>query len=97
MGDTKTDAILVPQRALSQGPQGPVVYVVDQDEKIQMRSVVASDWKKEQWLIDQGLKDGDRVVVNGTLKSAPGTPVKAVPWNPTSVPATESVSTISQS
>lgn len=97
IGDTKTDAILVPQRALSQGPQGPVVYVVDQDEKIQMRSVVASDWKKEQWLVEQGLKDGDRVVVNGTLKSAPGTPVKAVPWNPTSVPATESVSTISQS
>jgi membrane fusion protein, multidrug efflux system len=90
-GDTKTDAILIPQRAVLQGPQGPFVFVVDQDEKIQIRNVAASDWKGNQWLIDTGLNRGDRVVVNGLMKIGPGSPVKTVPWNATNAPATESV------
>jgi len=79
-GDTKTDAVLIPQRAVLQGPQGPFVYVVNQDEKIEIRNVAASDWKGNQWLIDTGLSKGDRVVVNGVMKIGPGAPVKAVPW-----------------
>ena len=79
-GDTKTDAVLIPQRAVLQGPQGPFVYVVNQDEKIEIRDVAASDWKGNQWLIDTGLSKGDRVVVNGVMKIGPGAPVKAVPW-----------------
>ena len=90
-GDTKTDAILIPQRAVLQGPQGPFVYVVNQDEKIQIRDVAASDWKGDQWLIDTGLNQGDRVVVNGLMKIGPGAPVKAVPWGATNAPATDSV------
>lgn len=90
-GDTKTDAILIPQRAVLQGPQGPFVYVVNQDEKIEIRNVTASDWKGDQWLIDTGLNQGDRVVVNGLMKVSPGAPVKAVPWGATNVPATDSV------
>lgn len=78
-GDTKTEALLVPQRAVLQGPTGPFVFVVGRDEKIEMRPVVASDWKGTQWLIDSGLKAGDRVVVNGLMKIGPGAPVKAVP------------------
>jgi membrane fusion protein (multidrug efflux system) len=95
-GDTKTDAILIPQRAVLQGPQGPFVFVIDQDEKVQIRGVAASDWKGEQWLIDTGLKQGDRVVVNGMMKIGPGAPVKAVPWRQTKTPATESASTTPQ-
>ena len=79
-GDTKTDAVLIPQRAVLQGPQGPFVYVVNQEEKIEIRDVAASDWKGNQWLIDTGLSKGDRVVVNGVMKIGPGAPVKAVPW-----------------
>ena len=90
-GDTKTDAILIPQRAVLQGPQGPFVYVVNQDEKIEIRDVAASDWKGDQWLIDGGLRAGDRVVVNGLMKIGPGAPVKAVPWNPTGALATDSL------
>ncbi|MBH0200729.1 MAG: efflux RND transporter periplasmic adaptor subunit [Nitrospira sp.] len=96
-GDTKTDAILIPQRAVLQGPQGPFVFVVDQDEKVQIRGVAASDWKGEQWLIDTGLKQGDRVVVNGMMKIGPGAPVKAVPWSRTKVPAAESAPASPQS
>lgn len=79
-GDTKTDAVLIPQRAVMQGPQGPFVYVVNPDEKVEIREVTASDWKGSQWIIDRGLHAGDRVVVNGLMKIGPGEPVKAVPW-----------------
>jgi membrane fusion protein (multidrug efflux system) len=90
-GDTNTDAILIPQRAVMQGPQGPFVYVVGQDEKIDIRDVAASDWKGDQWLIDGGLKTGDRVVVNGLMKIGPGAPVKAVPWSLTGATAANAV------
>ena len=90
-GDTKTDAVLIPQRAVLQGPQGPFVYVVGPDEKVQIRDVVASTWKGDQWMIDGGLKAGDRVVVNGLMTIGPGAPVKAVPWKSTAVPETDPV------
>ncbi|MCX5724861.1 MAG: efflux RND transporter periplasmic adaptor subunit [Nitrospirae bacterium] len=95
-GDTKTDAILIPQRAVLQGPKGPFVYVVNRDEKIEVREVAASDWKGDQWLIDSGLKPGDRVVVNGLMKIGPGAPVKALPWGATKAPATDAVSSTPQ-
>jgi membrane fusion protein (multidrug efflux system) len=79
-GDVKTEAVLVPQRAVLQGPTGPFVFVVNDEEKVEVRDVVASDWKGTQWLIDSGLKTGDRVVVNGLMKIGPGAPVKAVPF-----------------
>ncbi|MCE9536340.1 MAG: efflux transporter periplasmic adaptor subunit, partial [Nitrospirae bacterium] len=63
--------------------------VVNQDEKIAIRDVAASDWKGDQWLIDSGLSQGDRVVVNGLMKIGPGAPVKAIPWGGTNVPATD--------
>ncbi len=88
-GDTKTDAILIPQRAVLQGPQGPFVFVVNRDEKVEIRDVAAADWKGDQWFIDRGLAAGDRVVVNGLMKIGPGAPVKAVPWVPVSALVTE--------
>jgi len=90
-GDTKTDAVLIPQRAVLQGPQGPFVYIVGPDEKVQIRDVVASTWKGDQWMIDGGLKAGDRVVVNGLMTIGPGAPVKAVPWKSTAEPAADPV------
>ena len=95
-GDSNTEAILIPQRAVMQGPQGSFVYVVGQDEKIDIRDVTASDWKGDQWLIDGGLKTGDRVVVNGLMKIGPGAPVKAVPWSPTGAPSANAIPPTSQ-
>jgi len=92
-GDTKTDAVLIPQRAVLQGPQGPFVYVVNQENKVEIRDVAASDWKGDRWLIDRGLHTGDRVVVNGLMKITPGAPVKTVPWVAANVSATESAPT----
>lgn len=95
-GDVKTEAVLVPQRAVLQGPTGPFVFVVNDEEKAEMRDVIASDWKGSEWLIDAGLKAGDRVVVNGLMKIGPGAPVQAVPWVPASASGTEPVSPVAQ-
>lgn len=78
-GDTKPNVVLIPQRAVLQGPQGPFVYVVGPDEHVEMRPVQASIWQGDQWLIDQGINAGDRVVVNGLMKIGPGALVEAVP------------------
>jgi membrane fusion protein (multidrug efflux system) len=95
-GDVKTEAVLVPQRAVLQGPTGSFVFVVNDENKAEMRDVVASDWKGSQWFIDAGLKAGDRVVVNGLMKIGPGAPVKPVPWVPASASRSESVSPAAQ-
>ncbi len=82
-GDTKPNVVLIPQRAVLQGPQGPFVFVVGPEERVEIRPVQASAWQGDQWLIDQGLKAGERVVVNGLMKIGPGAPVKAVPLGET--------------
>lgn len=81
-GDAKPNAVLIPQRSVLQGPQGPFVYLVNAEERIEIRPVEASIWHGDQWLIDSGLNAGERVVVNGLMKIGPGATVKAVPWNP---------------
>ncbi len=78
-GDSKLNVVLLPQRAVLQGPQGPFVFVVNPEERIDVRPVQASNWQGDQWLIESGLKADERVVVNGLMKIGPGVPVKAVP------------------
>jgi len=89
-GDAKPNVVLIPQRAVLQGPQGPFVYIVSPEERIEIRPVEASVWQGDQWLIDSGLKAGERVVVNGLMKIGPGAPVKAVPWGATPAEAAPS-------
>lgn len=90
-GYTKPSAILVPQRAVQQGPKGSVVFVVGQEDKVEMRPVQASGWQGNQWLIDEGLQAGERIIVDGMHKVAPGAPVKPVQANhqPATEPAAE--------
>lgn len=79
LGYVRPNAILVPQRAVQQGPKGPVVFVVNNEDKIEVRDVQASEWRGNQWLIEKGLQGGERVVVEGFPRIAPGMSVKAVP------------------
>ncbi len=78
-GYTRTGAILVPQRAVQQGPKGSVVYVVGEGDKVEIRNVQGTGWQGSQWLIEEGLRAGERVVVDGMHRIAPGAPVKPVP------------------
>jgi membrane fusion protein (multidrug efflux system) len=79
LGYVRPNAILVPQRAVQQGPKGSVVFVVGAGEKIEVREIQAAEWRGSQWLIEKGLQGGERVVVGGFTRIAPGATVKAVP------------------
>ena len=77
-GVSKPNAILVPQRAVQQGPKGAVVYVVGQGDQVEVRDVKATDWRGDQWLIEEGLRAGERVMVDGFQRVMPGAQVKPV-------------------
>ncbi|HSE60358.1 MAG TPA: efflux RND transporter periplasmic adaptor subunit [Nitrospiraceae bacterium] len=77
-GVSKPNAILVPQRAVQQGAKGPVVYVVGEGDKVELRDVKASVWRDKEWLIEEGLREGEQVVVDGFQKVIPGAQVKPV-------------------
>lgn len=81
LGMRRTGTILVPQIAILQNPASAYVYVVDSKNKIEVRQVVLGDWYGSRWVIEKGLKDGDKVLVNYLNKVRPGMEVK-----PTVVP-----------
>lgn len=73
----KADAILVPQQGVSRTPTGGAsVMVVNQDNKVEARTVTTAQAVGDKWLITSGLKTGDRVIVTGLQKIAPGAVVK---------------------
>lgn len=74
-GAYRPNAILVPQRAVLEGPQGKFVYVVNGDSKAEPRPVDVGDWQGDDWIINAGLASGDRVIVDGVMKIGPGAPV----------------------
>ncbi len=76
LGIERRQAILVPQRAILQSPQGKFVYVVAADGTAAMRPIEVGEWIGEQWLVESGLAAGDRVVVDGIVKVRPGSPVR---------------------
>jgi membrane fusion protein (multidrug efflux system) len=75
------NAILVPQRGVSRNPKGEaVVMTVGADEKVAPRPIKVIRTVGDSWLVSDGLKTGDRVILEGLQKARPGTPVKAVPF-----------------
>lgn len=85
-GAVRPGAVVVPQRAVQQGPQGAFVWVLAND-KAEMRPVVPGDWIEDRWFIDEGLKGGERVVVDGGMLLAAGMSVSARPLGTEAAPA----------
>lgn len=79
-GATRPNAIIVPQTAVLQGSKGNFVYVVGADNKVQARMVKAGAWYKTYWIIQEGLKEGDVVIVDGVNKVGPGSVVQVNNW-----------------
>ncbi|MBC7842833.1 MAG: efflux RND transporter periplasmic adaptor subunit, partial [Gemmatimonadaceae bacterium] len=77
LGLVRTGAILVPQRAVMQQMGRQTVYIVDATSRVVARDVKATGWSGDNWLIETGLAAGERVVVDGVQKIAPGAPVHA--------------------
>ena len=75
-GAVRPKAILVPQTAVQQGSKGHFVWVIDKDDKAEPRPVVVGDWNGNDWFITEGLKAGERIVVDGGMTVRPGAPVK---------------------
>jgi RND family efflux transporter MFP subunit len=66
------DALLVPQRAVSELQGGYQVAMVDDKNKVSIRTVKVGDRVGSQWIIAEGLKPGERVIAEGVQKVRPG-------------------------
>lgn len=80
--EERKNAIAIPQRAVQQMQNMQTVYTVDANNQAQMRPVVAGSRAGTQWIIEQGLKPGDRVVVEGQVHIRPGVRVQPQPYQP---------------
>ncbi len=74
----RDDVFLVPQVAVTQTETGYLVFVLDAQGKAQLRPVKVGDWSGKDWIILEGLKSGDKVVVDNLLKLRPGATVAPV-------------------
>jgi len=78
-GATRPNAILVPQRAVQQGAEGQFVWVVEKDGKAKPRPVEVGKWQGDNWLVKEGLRPGEQVVVDGAINLHAGVTVVAKP------------------
>ena len=81
-GFARASALAVPQRAVQQGLGRQFVFVVGAGDTVVARDVKPGPWSGNLWLIDSGLVAGDRVIVDGIQKVAPGRVVKPTPAAP---------------
>ena len=76
----KSAALLVPQRAVGEMQGRHLVAVVKADNTVELRPVKAAEVIGSEWLIDEGLQAGERVIVEGIQKVRPGTTVDPKPF-----------------
>jgi membrane fusion protein (multidrug efflux system) len=76
-GAQRPNAITIAQRAVLEGPQGKMVYVVGAENKAEPRPIEVGEWIGDnEWVVLSGLKAGDKVIVDGLVKLFPGAPVQ---------------------
>jgi len=77
-GAKRVNAMTVRQRAVQEGPQGKVVYVIGKESKAEPRPVTLGDWTGKEWVVLGGLAPGDKVITDGLMKvmMMPGAPVQ---------------------
>ena len=74
----RQDGLLVPQKGITRDPKGNAsAMVVGKDGKVEPRAVKVSRTIGDQWLVEDGLAAGDKVIVEGLQKIQPGVPVQA--------------------
>ncbi len=79
----KQNAILVPQQGISRTPTGQAsALIVNKENKVEVRQVTTGQAVGDKWLITSGLQQGDRVIVSGLQKTAPGAEVDPQEVNP---------------
>lgn len=88
-GATRPQAILVPQRAVLEGPKGKFVYVVSAENKADARPVEVGEWHEDDWIVTAGLHAGDQVIIDGVMKIGPGAPVQVAAAKPPESPTVQ--------
>lgn len=78
LGAVRPKAILLPKRAVLQGAKGSFVWVVGPQSKAEFRPIELGDWYGDEWFVNEGLRSGDTVVVDGGIKVQPGATLKVV-------------------
>jgi len=76
------EVIELPQQAVARSGSGDTVMVVGADGKVSPRPVKIGSGKDGKWVVLDGLKAGEQVMIDGFQKLRGGAPVKAVPWQP---------------
>ncbi|MEI6056168.1 MAG: efflux RND transporter periplasmic adaptor subunit [Lentisphaerota bacterium] len=80
---TVENAILVPHQSVSRDMKGlPIAFVVDSSDKVEERSLVIDRSMGDKWLVKEGLKTGDRLIMEGFQRMRPGNIVKVVDFKP---------------
>ncbi|HTS29289.1 MAG TPA: efflux RND transporter periplasmic adaptor subunit [Bryobacteraceae bacterium] len=77
----RKNALLVPQKAVQQLQSMQTVYTVGADCKVEQRAIATSDRVETSLVVEQGLKPGDRVIVEGQIKVRPGMRVQPQPYS----------------
>jgi len=77
---------LVPQAAIIQTEQGPMVMLAGAEDKVAPRPIQVAEWRGKDWVVTGGLKAGDKVIVDNLMKLRPGAPVAP---HPPAVPGAE--------
>ncbi|MGW8313700.1 MAG: efflux RND transporter periplasmic adaptor subunit, partial [Desulfuromonadales bacterium] len=72
------NSLVVPQKAVQQTSNGHVIYIASPEGTAEIRPVMVGAWVGSDWIITQGLKAGEQVIVDGFQRLRPGAPVKAV-------------------
>ncbi len=75
-GAIRPNAILIPQRAVQQSSKGNYVWVLDKGGIVSLRPVTVGEWNEKDWFINEGLKSGEIVVVDGGFNLQPGVKVR---------------------
>ncbi|WP_112962105.1 efflux RND transporter periplasmic adaptor subunit [Agrobacterium sp. fls2-241-TYG-188a] len=79
----RESAITIPQRSIVRTADGkPLVYVAKEDSTAEARPVVLGQAIGSEWVIENGLKAGEKIVVDGAQKVQPGGKIAPEPWQP---------------
>ncbi|MGB7194479.1 MAG: efflux RND transporter periplasmic adaptor subunit [Collimonas pratensis] len=80
-------ALTVPQQAVQRDLNGASVFLVGADNKVSVQPVKADTAQGDKWIVTEGLKAGDKVIVDGLQKVKPGAVVNPAPWQPAAAKA----------
>lgn len=80
-GAERTNAIAIPQKAVMTTQQGKAVWIINKEGNAEARPIVLGAESGDRFIIDAGLKVGDKVVIDNLMKIRPGAPLKDTPAN----------------